>query len=182
MSLRLASASPRSMRRASETSCSAVSSETLPISRKYMRTGSLLGDLTERSSLAPGSSSVAGSALGRRAASPLDDVDVEVGEDGVDLLDLLGREFEIVQRRCDVGAVEVAVRLALVDERADLVCLEQREIDRRRSPLGAAVGGAAFGGPAARRGVAAVVGAAAMCAGVSQAASPAFRVRVGPRS
>jgi len=57
MSLRLASMSLRSMRLASDTSSSAVRSGTLPISLRYMRTGSLVGVLTERSSLTGTSSS-----------------------------------------------------------------------------------------------------------------------------
>ncbi len=79
--------SRRSMRLASETSSSAVSSGTLPISRKYMRTGSLVVDFTERSSLGGASSSTTGSGLGGDALA-LDDVDAEVGEDAVDLLEL----------------------------------------------------------------------------------------------
>src|SRR5665648_975120 len=49
VSLRLASMSRRSMRLASDTSSSAVRSGTLPISRKYMRTGSLVLDLSVKS-------------------------------------------------------------------------------------------------------------------------------------
>ena len=64
MSLRLAAMSRRSMRLASETSCSAVSSGTLPISLRYMRTGSLLALFTERSSAGMTSGSTASSATG----------------------------------------------------------------------------------------------------------------------
>src|SRR5674476_907585 len=49
------------MRLASETSSTAVRSGTLPISPKYMRTGSLVGDLTERSSFGAASGSPVGS-------------------------------------------------------------------------------------------------------------------------
>ena len=121
MSLRLASMSRRSMRLASETSSSAVSSGTLPISLRYMRTGSLVGVLTERSSLGMTSSSGLAPGRRRRHALALEDVDAEVGEEVVDAVDLVGRELDVLQRVGDVVAREVALLAALVDEHADLL-------------------------------------------------------------
>ena len=90
-----------------------------------MRTGSLVVDLTERSSLGAVSSSTtaSGSAAARLA---LDDVDAEIGEDAVDLLELFRREIDVAQRVVDVGAVEVALLTAFFEKHAHLVGAQQR--------------------------------------------------------
>ncbi len=127
MSWFLASMSPRSMRLARETSCSAVSSGTLPISRRYMRTGSLLAVLMERSSL--GAALALGLLVARaglagacvvHAVGP-DHVDAEVVEGHVDVVDLLGREVDVGEDLEDVLGGEVALLLALVEQHADFL-------------------------------------------------------------
>ena len=117
----------RSMRLASDTSSSAVSSGTLPISLRYMRTGSLVGVLTERSSL--GMTSSSGSASARPAGGclvALDDVDAEVVEEDEDVVDLVGRQIDVLQHVVDVVGVQVALLAALGDELVDLLDGELR--------------------------------------------------------
>ncbi len=136
MSWFLASMSPRSMRLASDTSCSAVSSGTLPISRRYMRTGSLLAVLMERSSLGT-SPSASGSwspvpawrALVVHAVGP-DHVDAEVVEGDVDVVDLLGRQVDVREDLEDVLGGEVPLLLALVEKQPDLLYRTEDRIVR----------------------------------------------------
>ena len=109
------------MRLASETSSSAVSSGTLPISLRYMRTGSLVGVLTERSSLGMTSSSALASwpSCARRLVA-LEDVDAEVVEEDEDVVDLVGRQVDVLQGVVHVVGVQVALLAALVDQLAHL--------------------------------------------------------------
>ena len=56
----------------------------------------------------------------------LEDVDAEVGQRQEQLVELLDGEVHIVQRRGDLGAAQAALHLALFDEPADFLALEQR--------------------------------------------------------
>ena len=154
MSLRLAAMSRRSMRLASETSSTAVSRGTLPISRKYMRTGSLLGDLHREVELG-GSLVVAIARLGGSGRGiALDDLDAQVGQGEEQLVELLDGELDVAQRGRDVGAAEVALLVALFDEPTDLVAVQQRQVGG---------GDVVFGG------------------GFGHWSSPALRRELGPR-
>ena len=121
VSWRLASMSLRSMRLASETSSSAVSSETLPISLKYMRTESLVVVLIERSSLGMTSSSgLFSTTSSTQSDLALDDVDAQVGEQVVDVVDLVGGQIDVLQGVGDVVGGEIALLATLLEQRADL--------------------------------------------------------------
>ena len=102
VSLLLASMSPRSMRLASDTSSAAVSSGTLPISVRYMRTGSVLGVLIDRSSAGASSSPAASGASAAGGLVAFEELDALIGEQHEDVLELVGRKLDVLQRarRC----------------------------------------------------------------------------------
>ena len=130
MSWRLAAMSRRSMRLARETSSAAVSSGTLPISLRYMRTGSLVGVLIERSSAGAASSPSLASAGGLVA---FDDVDALVGEEQEDVVDLIGRQVDVLQHVSNVLAGQVALFAALGEQFAHLV---DHRLGWLRRPIG----------------------------------------------
>ena len=109
--------SRRSIRRARETSWSAASSATLPISLKYMRMGSLLAVLIEVESRSLAFIAVA---AGQRPIA-FDDVDAEVVEEQEDVVDLIGREIDVLQCVADVFGVQVALTAALDEQPAHFV-------------------------------------------------------------
>ena len=136
----LARMSPRSMRLASETSCWAVSSLTRPISLRYMRTGSVVGTSTLRSSssaprrhsscsLWPSSSS---SSSGSRD-DLVDHLDALVEQSGVHVLDLLGGEVELGEDLGDVLGGDEAPTAAKLDEPVDFFEVDDPAF-RRRGP------------------------------------------------
>ena len=129
MSLRLASSSWRSMRLASETSSTAVSSGTLPISWKYSRTGSPPVGLEERSSLpdtAAASSLVSATVSPDGVGAVVGDLDAHVGEPEEQFLDLGRRHLDVAQRDRHVGAAEAAQLVAFLDQAVDFGALDQR--------------------------------------------------------
>ena len=112
---------PRSMRRAISTSPSRVSSGTVPISRRYMRTGSLV------LSSAPGvrSSSSSSDAFGRPVDRLLvaqvllvgvDDLDAGAAEGVEQIVELVGRGDLRRQQLVDLVVQQVALLLADVDQ------------------------------------------------------------------
>ena len=56
-----------------------------------------------------------------------DDVDAEIGEHREQLFDLVWCDVDVVQRGQDLGAVQVALFAALLDERMHFVAVEQRK-------------------------------------------------------
>ncbi len=94
----------------------------MPISLRYMRTGSLVGGLDRQVEL--GDDLFFGLGLGAVAGQRLvafDDVDAQVVEQQEDVVDLVGGEVDVLQRVGDVLAVQVALFAALGDELLDLV-------------------------------------------------------------
>ena len=129
MSLRLAAMSRRSMRLASETSSTAVSSGTLPISWKYMRTGSLLGDLHREVELGGSLVVAARLGLGGAAGASLSTISMPrsaKARSSSSSCSTVSSTSRSAAAMC--GAVEVALLVALFDEPADLVAAQQREV------------------------------------------------------
>ena len=134
----LASRSPRSMRFASATSRSAVSSSTLPIERRYRRSESRLGSTVRSiSGLRGASGSLSASRTagsnrrafgGRRLAVGPDDVDALAFEEGVELDDLLLRDLDLLQAGGDLLEGQETAFLAFGDERTQLVDLRDRRL------------------------------------------------------
>ena len=111
-----------------ETSPSRVSSGTVPISRRYMRTGSLVFS----SRLSAGSCLAPGLVLARRSVGPtqlflglgIDQLDALGLEQGEDLFDLLRRGADIVrQHLIDLIYGEVPAVLAQGDQLPDFLVL-----------------------------------------------------------
>ena len=136
-------ASPSSIALARTTSCSAVRSGTLPISLRYMRTGSLVGALrASSSSRAERASRANSSAL--ELVDHLDDLDVLVLQVLQDVVHLLGRRRPGRGPRCLLVGEEAPL-LALGDEVSDLVDLRLfgdgdllRDLSFRTAPGGSA--------------------------------------------
>ena len=127
------------MRRASTTSCSAVSRWTRPIERRYSRSESRLGSTVRSISTFlrwSGRGSAALAALAstlppsdlRRAAVGLDDVDPVLVQVGVQLLDLLLGDLDLLEARRDLLEGQEAALLALGDQRPQLIELRDRSL------------------------------------------------------
>ena len=112
---------PRSIRRAISTSPSRVSSGTVPISRRYMRTGSLVlssapGVRSSSSSSAPSAVRSIGLVVAQVLLVRVDDLDARAAEGVEEVVQLVGRRDLRRQQLVDLVVEEVALLLADVDE------------------------------------------------------------------
>src|SRR5713226_156761 len=118
--------SPRAMRRAIATSPSRVSNGTVPISRRYLRTGSLV--LSSAPAVRSSSSSSAPSAIERCLVPPVllvrvDDLDARAAEGLEQLVELVGGGDVRRQQLVDLVVRQVAFFLVAGDQLPDLVVL-----------------------------------------------------------
>ena len=119
---------PRSIRRAISTSPSRVSSGTVPISRRYMRTGSLVlssapGVRSSSSSSAPSAVRSIGFVVAQVLLVRVDDLDAGAAERVEEIVELVGGRDLRRQQLVHFVVQEVALLLADVDELPDLVVL-----------------------------------------------------------
>ena len=117
---------PRSMRRAISTSPSRVSSGTVPISRRYMRTGSLVlssapGVRSSSSSSAPSAVRSIGFVVAQVFLVGVDDLDAGAAERVEQVVELVGRGDVRRQQLVDLVVEQVALLLADVDQLPDFV-------------------------------------------------------------
>ncbi len=118
---------PRSMRLAISTSPSRVSSGTVPISRRYMRTGSLVFSSAPgvRSSSTSSPASMSGSYFLSRPADgsfgSFEDVDSLRADGGQQVLEVLGRMQVVGKQVVDLVVGQVALLLACIDQFFDIV-------------------------------------------------------------
>ncbi len=122
---------PRSMRLAISTSPSRVSSGTVPISRRYMRTGSLVFSsvpgVRSSSTSSPSSSSKSLSPGNLGAVEQID----ALGADGGDqIVKIVGRADLVRQNVVDVAVGEIALLFADFDQACNLlrICFVNRQI------------------------------------------------------
>ena len=112
---------PRSMRRAISTSPSRVSSGTVPISRRYMRTGSLVlssapGVRSSSSSSAPSAVRSIGFVVAKIFLIRVDDLDAGAAEGVEQIVELVRRGDFGRQRLVDLVVEQVALLLADVNQ------------------------------------------------------------------
>ena len=122
-------ASPASIRLARETSCSAVSSGTLPISLRYIRTGSLVTGCTERSSSAAALVAV----FPWASSSSISSLISSVREQHEDAVDLVGCELDGLELLDYLIGRKAAALLAPGGELAHFVNIEVFEVFRHVS-------------------------------------------------
>ena len=132
---------PRSMRRAISTSPSRVSSGTVPISRRYMRTGSLVlssapGVRSSSSSSAPSAVRSIGLLVAQVLLVRVDDLDAGAAEGVEQVVELVGRGDLRRQQLVHFVVQQVALLLADVDELPYFVVFffNRHHDPRRRSP------------------------------------------------